>query len=426
MKNVALIFIICCNFSFFYLVPSEAITRLGPDLGLLTLFILLAYQIFGEKNNLSQLNVFPVWYVVIFLLFVLTQVSVASFLYSQRIIDGLIVSRNQFHYLIIPSMILAFKSNKDIVDFMKGLTIVALVLLYLGLINYFGPTIFQHRWAVGHGERSGIVRAYLPGMEIFVVVFFWHALSVVRSEVISKWALFLMLTFAFALVFRQTRMHIVASFSVVAVMMLYYGRVKLLVVIASVVLCLGAIGATILQKNIVVDLFSEAFVAISQSSADDRGDEKTTWSGRLEQIERSRADIYDTFMTGSGGAVLRSTGENFNRHMHLLNRSMDLGYFIWIKYYGVFGLLFLAAVFIFMFLFWSRSRGVRRREDPYYYLDDFCIFYFLIICISMITIGYMTQPHATPLFGFCLALAAVRNRLRGVSGSAEGAHTNSN
>lgn len=405
MRNLIIIFIIASGYELFYLVPNVEITKAAPDAGLMVLFFYLFYQLVLEKTDYSRLNSFVIWYVVYYLLLVVVQVSIASFYYEQSIIDGLVVSRNQFHYLLVICLAIEFKDDSDVEKFMSALSILSVGIFYLGLINYFGPTIFSHRWSEGHGIRSGITRAYLPGMEIFVLVAIWQMNRFLNAERIKKTCIFFLFVAFSALLFRQTKMHILAASAVCATMLIYHRRFGLLSIGAALLLVVGLITGYNTGENIVSNIFTSAIEDVLESDSSER----TTWDDRLEQIEESIDVVKDTFFTGSGGIVLRQVEEEtLNAHLHSIQSGMDLGYFVWVKFYGLPGVILMLSLYIYVFRSWLKFRS--SSEIPGKYIGDFTFFHFMAIAISMLTIGYFTINGKMAMMCITMAILLHKNQ----------------
>ena len=409
MKTFLLLFIIIAFHDFLYLVPDATLTYLAPDIGLIVLFGLLFYQIFLEKHDLRKLNNFFSWYIFLYLCLVVVQASIASYYYEQSVIDGLIVARGQFKYLIGFSFMLYFQTNRDIERFMMAMSIMALIVLYLGLVNYLGPTIFQHRWAEGHGMRSGILRAFLPAMEVFVMVLIWHLCRLLDAKRLLRSSLMFVGIAAFALLFRQTKMHIVASFTVCAIIMVYHKRFGMLMTLAGVLFMGSLIVSLYTKQNIIVNMFENTYEAVMDSGTNRHGDERTTWDARMEQIVASKDTVMETFFTGSGGLVLRESEEALSSKLHAIRRGMDLGYFVWVKYYGLPGVLLLLSFVIYGIVFRIKSRV--RKNSPYAYIDNYAFYHLVVIIISMVTITYLTTPHTIPIFCICMSIMVTRAKM---------------
>lgn len=407
MKALLMIFVIAGNYNYFYLVPNTTLIKYAPDISLLVLFGLLGYQTFIERTDLARINTFVTWFVFCYLLLVIIQASVASFYYEQSVFDGIVVARKQFSFLAAISMMMMFKTGADIEKFMTWMSIVAAVIVYLGLVNYFGPTIFYHRWAEGQGIRSGIVRAYLPGLEILVLAFIWNLVKILSSERLSRVSLMFLLIAVFGLIFRQTKMHIIVSFLVGVLVMLYYRKFLHVFIITGTIFLGSFAFSTFTNQNIIVNIFQTAYESVFTSEESIDGG-VNTWAGRMEQVDASFKTIEDTFFTGSGGVVIRGIGVDggVSKELHLISRGMDLGYFVWVKFFGFPGILLLAGLYI--YVVWQRIIATSRSSDPYFYIDNYAFFHFLIIAFSMVTIGYFNHEHAISILCICLAIIGVR------------------
>ena len=245
---------------------------------------------------------FFTWYVAFYLLLVLAQVAVASFKYSQPIIDGIIAGREQLYYLSFPLFLLALSDLDRVTVFMKALSAVAVVIVVLSVINYFGPTIFVHRRAEGAGERSGIVRAFVPAMDILVIGALWQFWSYLKDKKLFSVNLTMFLVIYGGIIFRQTRARLIPVSAVLAVMMVAKKRYRMLA--GATALVVLVVVATLFRsesgENMIVNLFVSAYSDLTQGEG--------TWSARMEQIAQSWDVFVDNFFTGSGGLVIRGTG----------------------------------------------------------------------------------------------------------------------
>ena len=104
-----------------------------------------------------------------------------AFYYQQPIIDGLIAARKQYYYLSFFLFAVLLSDRDRIRTTLDLLSLLALALFFLGLVNYFVHPIFNHKWAEGQGIRGGIVRGYIPGMQIIVLACIWQAYKLVKT-----------------------------------------------------------------------------------------------------------------------------------------------------------------------------------------------------------------------------------------------------
>ena len=405
MRLFAILFVIAASHSFFYVIPNQALAEASPTIGLLVLFALVSYQIFLERNHLGRLNTFIVWYVFVYLLLVLAQASLASFHFEQSIIDGLIVARSQFQYLVAIALILYFRSDEDIERFMSALSILVVFILVLSLFNYFGPTILHHKWAEGHGVRAGIVRAYIPALELFVLVAIWQFNRFIHSPRTDWIALFFILATIFGILFRQTKMHILVTLLVIILMLVQKRRFGVLAVGAFALVAISGAMTTPTGDNLLFSTFQQAYDSVVYPEKVSRANdgEKSTWASRMEQIERAEHLVSEHFLTGSGGMVLRETEEGaWSREKQDARRGMDLGYFVWVKFYGLPGVLLMTLLTLYLGV--SCFRLISRSDTPNRYIVFFVAYEYLVIMISMVTIGYFTLIHAINTLCICLAV----------------------
>ena len=243
MAYAYLLLIIGFANNFFWLVPTK-LPGLGnihtSDLGILLIGIGIVFYIVKDRL-IGPLANFFTWYVAFYLLLVLAQAAVASFKYSQPIIDGVIAGREQLYYLSFPLFVLALTDLDKVTVFMKAISALAVVIVVLSVINYLGPTIFVHRAAEGWGERSGVVRAFVPGMAILVIAALWQFWSYLKDNRLFSANLAIFLMIYGGIIFRQTRARLIPVSALLALMMVAKKRYRMLAgAIAVVVLVVFA------------------------------------------------------------------------------------------------------------------------------------------------------------------------------------------
>ncbi|MBK9665205.1 MAG: hypothetical protein IPO61_05540 [Gammaproteobacteria bacterium] len=376
----------------FSLVPDTIPTL---DIGLLLIFGGLAAILLNRNANFRNcLNVFG-FFSLAYMLLVAAHASIAAFYYQQPIIDGLIAARKQYYYLSFFLFAVLLSDRDRIRSTLDLLSLLALVLFFLGLVNYFVHPIFHHKWAEGQGMRGGITRGYIPGMQIIVMACIWQAYKLVKRSRISYTQLLYLMTLLGAVLFRQTRAHLLVVLGVIGLMLLINKRWSILL-LGSLVLFLGTIALSFYtQENLIVSAVTSTYLDLSEGSG--------TWGARLNQIQNSSEQLAETFWTGSGGVTIRATGgwEAIGSTLGLITRNMDLGYFVWLKFYGLPGLILLLVLFAGYASHVLNIRRVTVPEDRE--LLGFAGYYFLAILVSMITLPYLTSADGIILS--CLAMS---------------------
>ena len=413
MAYAYLLLIIAFANELFWLAPSRLPGGIHTnDIGILLIGTGIVFYIVKGRLIGTLANFFT-WYVVFYLLLVLAQVAVASLKYSQPIIDGVIAGRDQLYYLSFPLFLLALTDLDKVMVFMKALSTVAVVIVVLSVFNYFGPVIFVHRLAEGWGERSGIVRAFVPGMGVLVIAALWQFWSYLKDNRLLSVNLAMFLVIYGGLIFRQTRARLIAVSVILALMMVAKRRYRMLaaamaiVVLVILVTLLGA-GSS---ENMIFNLFVSAYSDIAEGEG--------TWAGRMEQIAQSWDVFIHNFFTGSGGLVIRGTvGYSGFGELLWVAIGQDLGYWIWFKYFGFWGILYLFALVI-GFYYYARRCG---QFGDAAYVGQFATYHFACILISLVTLNYLNSRDGIVMM--CLTWALIVKAVQsGVGDSQSEQHT---
>lgn len=404
IKCIYIVLIISFANDFYDLTPRGFIPGLNQisDIGILLIFLGLIYYVLRGDRVLSLLNFFTFW-VFFYLLLVLVQVSIASFYYSQSVVEGLVVARHQFYYLSFPLFMMMIDDVKDIKIIVKLLFVLGVVIFLLTLVNYFGPTIFYHQRAEGHGERAGVIRAYVPAMEIFVfcaIWYFWKYLSEEKLYTNTLIPFFLMYG---VIVFRQTRGYII-SVSLVILMMLFFKRkFKLMVGFSSFLVLIFAAKLTFFPEyNILVSAFESTYTDVTEGEG--------TWRSRMELFENSWNVFINNFFTGSGGLVIGGDWREWRQKgLFDVAHRADLGYWVWLKAYGLPGIILLTAMFVGFF-----NRILKAMNAMVYgehrMIILFIGYFFTSIVISLVTLTYLTSTRGIVMI--CLSWAILLNMIR--------------
>jgi hypothetical protein len=395
VAHAYLLLIIALANDLFYLVAPDK--RLGglvrpSDLGLLLIALGLVY--YALRVNVRPLANFFTWWVLFYLLLVLAQVSLVAFKYSQPLTDSLSMARAQLYYLSFPLFLLALNDFQKIQTFMKAFSWLAIGLVVLALINYFGPTLFHHQRAEGHGIRSGVVRAYVPAMSLVVMAVIWQFWAYLRDNRMFSGNLVMFLITYGAVISRQTRGRLIAVTATLVLMLIMTRRYRLLAGGATLFVVGLVAQAMLSSESILFNLFVSTYADISQTEG--------TWAGRLRQIQDSWHVFTENFLTGSGGLLIRSTGgwAGWGDLFHVAFRA-DLGYWTWLKFYGYPGILLLVALVVAFYRYVSRCGSLGERG----YLGRFAAAHFTCVLISLVTITYLTNPAGIMML--CLTWAVV-------------------
>lgn len=378
-NNLIIIFILFFAYDSFYLLPfyhMKGVFRL-QDVGLLLIGGITLKFIFYPPHtySFSKLRNPFTWLILIYLLMVLFQISFASMFYHQSLVSGFIAARHQFYYLSFFIFLFMIDGKEDVESLFSALSFLSIILLLISLINYFGPTIFYHKWAEGHNERSGIVRAYIPGISIMGAVGLWCFTKYMHEQrpAISNLLIFLLIYSA--IIFRQTRGMILAFTLVVGLALLVHRKITILLFLSFSSLIAILILNHFMEENILINVFASAFEDVAERSG--------TWSARIDQVKGNWVIIKQHLFFGNGGLVLRDVGGGLNINFHRFAAyGADLGYMSFFKYFGIVGLIwllfFIFRFYIYIFNFFKFSE------------HDRVSFYFAVYMFTYIVIAEVT------------------------------------
>lgn len=390
MKYLLLTFIIAVSNKFFSLavLDKQGFFR-GTDLGILLIFLSLVYYL-TRTSNLGRLSNFFSWYIFSYFLLITIQASIACFIYEQSVLNGIIQARHQFYYLFFPLLLVTLRDEGAFSKFMAILTVFSIILIVLSVINYFGPTIFVGDLALGRGERSGFVRAYVPGLQIIAMTGIWLFNKYLTQNKLVCPLLFIFLFIFSGVVFAQTRGILIPFTFILFLMLVLKKRTKLAVTAVIVFVVFLSTSSLILRRNVPLSLFQQTYTDIRYSEG--------TVRGRLEQVEQSLAIFKNTMWFGSGAITLRDAS---NSGLAAVAFDSDLGYIHWLKFFGIPGIfLFISMAFVF---YRSLLRCLlRSNASP---LLSFAGFHMTFILIAAVTQNYFTSTRKIPLL--CLTWASL-------------------
>lgn len=400
------VLIFFCAFGSFSLLPFANVGKFHiKDVGNFLIWLGFFHYFFSylkKKYDLSILNNTFTWLIFAYILFVVMQVSLAAMFYDQSLLSGLIRTRDQLYYGSFLFFLLLIDTRENADRLMNLLTILSIILICLALINYFGPTIFHHTWMTeGSGMRSGIIRAFVPGVSIILFAGLWHLVRYLNDNKATIWSLlFFLLSYA-AVIFRQTRGRIIALTITILLMLIIKKKYKLLVGLTFVVISVSTLFAIIIEQNIFSNQFGLAYKEFTEKSGN--------WGARVEQIKFAWEVIKQHPLTGSGGLVIRDVpNERATEEMRWLGAGADLGYINWIKYFGLPGILWMM---FFIAIFFKKLWTLLQKTTTDRVMANFAGFMFTYILIAEVTLDSFYRPSGILLL--CVTLAMLLNS-RGV------------
>lgn len=368
------------------------------DVGILLICLGILYSIFSTKRSydLARLvNVFT-YFMFFYLIFILLQVSLANIFYDQSLLSGLIRARVQLYYGSFFLFIMLIETRQDAEMLMKFLTVLSLILICLAVINYFGPTIYHHKWAVESGIRSGIKRAFIPGISIILAVGLWHLVRYMNDDKASIWSFFFFLLSYAAVVFRQTRGRVIALTITLLIVLVTKKRYKLFMGFACTMLISAVLLSATMEKNIFFTQFGLAYEEFTEKSGN--------WGARVEQIDVAWEIIKKHPFFGSGGLVIREGAGKVTNAMMWAAAGADLGYMNFLKYFGGTGALWMI---LFILVFFARFFSLVKKPETHRVMADFSVYMFTYILIAEVTLDSFYRPGGIILL--CLALAMLLN-----------------
>ena len=214
LKHYLIAIIFFCVSDCFYLTPYINVAGKFHifDVGNFLIWSGIICHLFSQKNrqNLTKLNNLFTWFILAYIMFIFLQVSFANMFYNQSMLSGLIRVRDQFYYGSFILFLLIIDTRQDANRLMNALTVLSIIAIVLFLINYFWFTIFYHQWAKDESLRSGIRRAFIPGIDIILLTGLWHLLKYLINIRATVWSLIFFIISYAVVIFRQTRGRIIA------------------------------------------------------------------------------------------------------------------------------------------------------------------------------------------------------------------------
>ena len=370
------------------------------DIGLFLLAVSLVWLFFRKRFVGVFNNVFSV-YLIFMLFMVVFHIFYANLRFNLSYFDSIIASRYNLYYFSYFFFLYVFESPEKFRRALNFMTYISIIIVGLSVVNYFGPVIFYHEWAEGHYERMGIKRAFIPNMSMISFCAVWSL-----SDLFSKGTLNLSagwksgVMFA-AHIFRQTRMRLMSIVLVLSMLAITKGNLKNRIV-AVVVVVLGALAIfSAIKTNLLVGLFESTYHDVTQREGD--------WKGRLEYVEWNLKELMKSPIVGTGSSAVRASGKAYENlpaarkeYFRLLGKQTDLGYVIFIRNFGLVGLIWLAGFFF---------SALRRTwilmslcKDNNADLAIFCFYYMVFVLVTSITLNHFSISDSIFLNCFVLAL----------------------
>lgn len=399
-----IIFIIICANKFFHLAPWLHIHGvfnvwdIGSGLLIIALaFTLLKYKNVGELNN-------PISVLIIVLFLILgVQIALASIFYGQSILSGIIGIRHMSYYLLFFLALLLLKTTEECAKTLNILSLIAILLFIAGIINYIHPGLFYHMWVEGHGTRSGIKRAFIPGMDIISLALLWEFSKwTVRNDMGRRTNAVSSTTLLAAHFFRQTRSRILAIVFIMALMFGWkrgwkLGRNLILVMFVALAVTYG-----ITQINTGDSLLLSPVSTTVKDISEGEG----TWSPRLKCLDTDLEEFLKHPIIGSGLAALRIKPEEVSIRkwaiLEKISSQSDMGYSHWLKTFGIVGIIWLI---LFFYYFGSIAKNAIQESTG---TDQMIALlgssYLGYMMISYITLNHLMFPFRIVIFTLVSAM----------------------
>lgn len=371
-----LIIILLCANDLFSLSPWELPVK-PKDIGLVLICFGLAYQILSKRPNMALLSNAFTWLFLVYLLLVMTQVALAAINYDQSLLSGLSAVRQQFYYLSFFLFLFVLRTPEEIYNFMNILNVVALIVVVLAVVDYFGVKLFHSQFADEITIRSGIERAEIPAMSLISIVFLWNmarwSFPVEASS--TRWSRMLAIVFLGAHFFRQSRVRLFSILVASLWQLVVRGKYTVLVGIGVVGLAAVLIASFTMETN----LFLNPFV----TGVEDVSEQTGTVVGRLAQLETD-IEIFKEYPYFGGGTVALAPDDGSFSN---IARKADLGYTHWLKHYGMLGIAWLLLFLLTLFLYTRKLQKVL--PSKYRAIAAFSSSYLIFFTVSFVTLNHL-------------------------------------
>jgi len=394
--------VIVLVYDLFYVVPWAFIRGVFDisDVALVLVWLGLPVAVMWKKQIKILVN--PIsWMVIAYLLLVGVHIAFAAIHYNQTILNGFIAVRGQLFYLSFFVFCLLLDKTKKTIILLNLITIIALVVLSLSVLNYFGLSIFHH-WRVEgwHEIRSGIRRAYIPGMSLLNFALLWQFIRWLKGEKNKRHYLagstLLLLAGHF---FHQSRGQIWGLLGATVVILFLTRKYRHFILICCAGIVAAGVASVTMEENIVLNPFT--------TTVDDLSKGAGTVRGRFDQIITDLNEFRQHPWVGSGLIAVRFSKYESDRRMARAMggkvRKQDLGYTHWMKMYGLVGIIWLAG---FIWLLWRRGRwALRSAEEQQRCVALFAVAYLVFVIVSSVTLNHFMIPERIILL--CLTAAIV-------------------
>lgn len=384
LLNIYLTALLIFTYSLFYLVPWAFVTGVIDiaNVGLLLLLIGLFVSIFITRRFTCLKNPFTVL-IFLYLVFISLHVSLASIHYDQSLIHGIIAVRWQFVYLAFFLFLFLLKNEDHIIAYLNLISVIAILLLLLSVIQYSGFPIFHHDKSDWESLRSGIRRVFIPGTPLIHLALIWKICCWVLDRKKSSPLVSIQVLLLFTgMLFHQSRGPIIGILFTALVIFLFTRSYKKLMAGIIVGMISGSILILVTQQNLFMNAYSSTIHEVSEGSG--------TWGARLEQMKIDFEEFRKHPVIGSGLIAIRvskyGTTVAQKTEMNERTRLADLGYTHWIKLYGLAGAVWIV---VFLYLLWTRAiAAFRRLEGRAGVLSLFVLAYTAFISLTGITLEH--------------------------------------
>lgn len=337
--------------------------------------------------------------VLLYLLLVAVHIALAQFNYDQSLRNGIIAARSQYIYVAFFLYVLVLDTPESIAKLLDYLSVIALVVLLLSVVNYFYPVVFHNwrsvDWVV---ERGGIRRAFVPAMPLIGLASVWMMCRWVDADK-QRWKYAMMVLILLAgHFFYQSRgplFGVLTSILVIIILKRRFAELRYILFTATVA---GVVLTFSLPNNLLLTPFSTAVEDVSEGSG--------TVEGRLVQLESDMQEFMEHPWIGSGLVAIRTSeyegiGKD-SQEIALKTRKVDLGYTHWIKMYGLAGIVWLSIV---MYLIGRRSLQLFRQSGGLQNtLAMFAFSQFCFTAITGITMAHFLVPEQIIIFTLMAAI----------------------
>jgi hypothetical protein len=405
---VYILLVVAITYKLFYLVPwafVEGSFNLR-DISLVLIWVGTGWLLFSGaryealKHPLSLM-------VLVYLFLIAIHISLARFNYDQSLLNGIVAARNQFIYVAFFLYVLLLDTPESIARLLDYLSVMAVVVLLLSVVNYFFPVVF-HSWRTDEWivERGGIQRVFMPATPLMNLAAVWMMCRWVEADR-QRWKYGLVVLILVAgHFFNQSRgpiFGVLAAILVIVVLKRRFAELRYMVLAAMLA---GMVLAVVMPQNILLTPFTTAVEDVSTGTG--------SIKGRLVQLEHDVQEFMEHPWIGSGLVAIRSSkyggiGVDMGE-MALSTRKHDLGYAHWMKMYGLAGIVWLAIV---MYLIGSRSYRVFRNSSGLRNtLALFAFAFFSFIAITGITLNHFLVPDRIIIFMLLAAVVARTEKFR--------------